>query len=148
MNISLLIVFPVLKEILTFWLCICVSSHESTDTMMSFIVVCWISYVKLLLFSQFCVEKVEDVDLLIRKAERCLDAGADMIVIDADDVCMYPDSLRADIIAKIIGRLGLEKTMFEASDARTSEWFVKRYGPRVCSFFWYLCSMQKNNSTN
>lgn len=80
---------------------------------------------------------MEDVDLLIRKAERCLDAGADMIAIDADDVCMYPDSLRADIIAKIIGRLGLEKTMFEASDARTSEWFVKRYGPRVCFFSWY-----------
>lgn len=80
---------------------------------------------------------MEDVDLLIRKAERCLDAGADMITIDADDVCMYPDTLRADIIAKIIGRLGLEKTMFEVSDARTSEWFVKRYGPRVCFCSWY-----------
>lgn len=80
-------------------------------------------------------ELVEDVDLLIRRAERCLEAGADMIMIDADDVCTYADSLRTDIIAKIIGRLGLEKTMFEASNANTSEWFVKRYGPRVCSHF-------------
>ncbi|RZR79765.1 hypothetical protein BHM03_00005572, partial [Ensete ventricosum] len=47
--------------------------------------------------------------------ERCLEAGADMIMIDADDVCKYADSLRSDVIAKIIGRLGLEKTMFEAS---------------------------------
>ncbi|TVU08576.1 hypothetical protein EJB05_41985 [Eragrostis curvula] len=79
-------------------------------------------------------ERVEDVDLLIRRAERCLEAGADMIMIEADDVCQRADSLRADVIAKIVGRLGLEKTMFEASNAKTSEWFVKRYGPRVNLF--------------
>ncbi|WOL17769.1 protein HEAT-STRESS-ASSOCIATED 32 [Canna indica] len=79
-------------------------------------------------------EIVEDVDLLIRRAERCLEAGADMIMIDADDVCKYAESLRADIIAKIIGRLGLEKTMFEASNNKTSEWFVKSYGPKVNLF--------------
>lgn len=79
-------------------------------------------------------ETVEDVDLLIRRAERCLEAGADMIMIDADDVCQYADSVRADIIAKVIGRLGLEKTMFEASNADTSEWFIKQYGPKVNLF--------------
>ncbi|KAI3957167.1 hypothetical protein MKW98_002794 [Papaver atlanticum] len=79
-------------------------------------------------------EIVEDTDLLIRRAERCLEAGADMIMIDADDVCKYADSLRADIVAKIISRLGLEKTMFEASNSKISEWFVKRYGPRVNLF--------------
>ncbi|KAM3193460.1 hypothetical protein ACQJBY_070209 [Aegilops geniculata] len=79
-------------------------------------------------------ERVEDIDLLIRRAERCLEAGADMIMIDADDVCQRADSLRADIIAKIVGRLGLERTMFETSGANTSEWFVKRYGPRVNLF--------------
>ncbi|KAF8029981.1 hypothetical protein BT93_E2414 [Corymbia citriodora subsp. variegata] len=78
-------------------------------------------------------EFVEDVDLLIRRAERCLEAGADIIMIDADDVC-NADAVRADIIAKIVGRLGLEKTMFEASNARTSEWFIQRYGPRVNLF--------------
>ncbi|KAM3213754.1 hypothetical protein ACQJBY_066267 [Aegilops geniculata] len=79
-------------------------------------------------------ERVEDIDLLIRRAERCLEAGADMIMIDADDVCQRADSLRADVIAKIVGRLGLERTMFETSGANTSEWFVKRYGPRVNLF--------------
>ena len=84
--------------------------------------------------SLFPADFVEDVDLLIRRAERCLEAGADMIMIDADDVCRHVDSVRADIIAKIIGHLGLERTMFEASNPRTSEWFVKHYGPRVrCS---------------
>ncbi|KAK6283641.1 hypothetical protein POUND7_002593 [Theobroma cacao] len=79
-------------------------------------------------------EFVEDVDLLIRMAERCLEAGADMIMIDADDLCKQADSVRADIIAKVIGRLGLEKTMFEASNAKASEWFVKQYGPKVNLF--------------
>ncbi|KAK8524376.1 hypothetical protein V6N12_029242 [Hibiscus sabdariffa] len=79
-------------------------------------------------------ELVEDVELLIRRAERCLEAGADMIMIDADDLCKHADSVRADVIAKVVGRLGLEKTMFEASNARASEWFVKQYGPRVNLF--------------
>ncbi|KAK7252228.1 hypothetical protein RIF29_36038 [Crotalaria pallida] len=79
-------------------------------------------------------ELVEDVDLLIRRAERCLEAGADMIMIDADDVSKHADNMRADIIAKIIGRLGIEKTMFEASNPRTSEWFIKQYGPKVNLF--------------
>ncbi|KDO75615.1 hypothetical protein CISIN_1g022296mg [Citrus sinensis] len=69
-----------------------------------------------------------------RRAERCLEAGADMIMIDSDDVCKHADSLRADIIAKVIGRLGLEKTMFEATNPRTSEWFIRRYGPKVNLF--------------
>ncbi|XP_074272087.1 protein HEAT-STRESS-ASSOCIATED 32 [Silene latifolia] len=77
---------------------------------------------------------VEDVDLLIRKAERCLEAGADMISIDAADVCQQAESLRTDIIAKIIGRLGIERTIFEATDARTSEWFISQYGPKVNLF--------------
>ncbi|CAI9087723.1 OLC1v1021869C2 [Oldenlandia corymbosa var. corymbosa] len=79
-------------------------------------------------------EFVEDVNFLIRRAERCLEAGADMIMIDAADVCQQADSVRADIIAKIIGRLGIEKTMFEASNPQTSEWFVKQYGPKVNLF--------------
>lgn len=81
--------------------------------------------------SPIFTELVEDVDLLIRRAERCLEAGADMIMIDADDLCKHADSVRADLIAKVIGRLGLEKTMFDASNARASEWFVKQYGPKV-----------------
>ncbi|KAL5579173.1 hypothetical protein UlMin_011615 [Ulmus minor] len=79
-------------------------------------------------------EFVEDVDLLIRMAERCLEVGADVIMIEEEDVCNNVDSVRADIIAKIIGRLGIERTMFEASNPRTSEWFIKHYGPNVNLF--------------
>lgn len=77
---------------------------------------------------------VEDVHLLVKRAERCLEAGADMIMIDAEDVCQSADMLRADIVAKIIGRLGIEKTMFEASNDKTSAWFIRQYGPKVNLF--------------
>ncbi|KAL5162730.1 Protein HEAT-STRESS-ASSOCIATED 32 [Glycine soja] len=70
----------------------------------------------------------------VKRAERCIEAGADMIMIDADDVSKHADNMRADIIAKIIGRLGIEKTMFEASNQRISEWFIKQYGPNVNLF--------------
>nr|GFA80959.1 heat shock cognate 70 kDa protein-like [Tanacetum cinerariifolium] len=37
---------------------------------------------------------------LIRRAERCLKAGADMISIDVEGVCRFAESFRSDIIAK------------------------------------------------
>ncbi|KAL9255071.1 HEAT-STRESS-ASSOCIATED 32-like protein [Drosera capensis] len=79
-------------------------------------------------------EFVQDVDFLIGRAERFLEAGADMIMIDAEDVCQHADSMRGDIIAKIVGCLGIEKTMFDASDAKTFEWLIRQYGPKVNQF--------------
>ena len=52
---------------------------------------------------------MEDIDSLITRAERCFEA-------------------RANMIAMVIKRLGLEKTMFEASNSKNSEWFIKQYG--------------------
>ncbi|GJY40358.1 protein heat-stress-associated 32 [Tanacetum coccineum] len=67
------------------------------------------------------LQRMGHIDVLIRRVERCLEAGADMISIDAEDVCRYADSVTADIIATVIGRLGLEKTMLEASNSKTSQ---------------------------
>nr|GEW91712.1 protein heat-stress-associated 32 [Tanacetum cinerariifolium] len=66
-----------------------------------------------------------DIDVLIRRAERCLKARADMISIDAEGVWRFAEFVRLDIIAKVIGHLGLEKTMFEGSNSKTSEWLLE-----------------------
>jgi phosphosulfolactate synthase (CoM biosynthesis protein A) len=58
-------------------------------------------------------------------AQRCLEAGADY-----NDWCRWQ---LQDVIATVAGRLGLGMTMFEASNAKTAEWFIKRYGPKVYS---------------
>ncbi|RXH99329.1 hypothetical protein DVH24_011654 [Malus domestica] len=68
-------------------------------------------------------EFVEDVDLLITRAERCLEAGADMRTIDADDVRKDAGSMHADIIAKVIGRLATfpVQTLIEEVEAMATQ---------------------------
>ncbi|CAN6546614.1 unnamed protein product [Malus baccata var. baccata] len=68
-------------------------------------------------------EFVEDVDLLITRAERCLEAGADMRTIDADEVCKHAGSMHADIIAKVIGRLATfpVQTLIEEVEAMATQ---------------------------
>ena len=41
------------------------------------------------------------------------------------------ETWRTDVVAKIIGQLGLEKVMFEAADPKVFEWYIKNYGNRV-----------------
>ncbi|KAJ7548814.1 hypothetical protein O6H91_07G028300 [Diphasiastrum complanatum] len=79
-------------------------------------------------------EGKKDVDWLIKRAERWLEAGADMIMIDSEGLTKNVNPWRTDIIAKIIGRLGLDKTMFEAAEPRVFEWFIKNYGSTVNLF--------------
>ena len=75
-----------------------------------------------------------DPNWVIKRAERYLEAGADMIMIDADGLISSLDNLRSDLVAKLIERLGVEKIMFEANDPTVSEWFITNYGPKVsCS---------------
>ncbi|KAI3780548.1 hypothetical protein L2E82_10532 [Cichorium intybus] len=51
-----------------------------------------------------------------------------------EDVCKYVDSVRSDIIAKVIGRLGLGKAMLETLNAKTPEWFIKQFGTNLNLF--------------
>lgn len=83
--------------------------------------------------SGLCSGKV-DPNWVVKRAERYLEAGADMIMIDSNGLMSSLDNLRSDLVAKIIERLGVEKIMFEANDPTVSEWFIKNYGPKVsCS---------------
>lgn len=72
-----------------------------------------------------------DLDWVIRRAERYLEAGADMIMVNSDGLTNSTNNCHTDLVAKIIERLGLEKIMFEANDPNVSEWFIQNYGPKV-----------------
>ncbi|MCO5554448.1 hypothetical protein L7F22_007978 [Adiantum nelumboides] len=76
----------------------------------------------------------KEMDALIKKAERFLEAGADMIMFDADGITKGVDEWRTDLVAKMIGRLGLQKIMFEADEPESVQWFVSKYGPGVNLF--------------
>ncbi len=79
-------------------------------------------------------EGTRDPQWVIDQARRCLDAGADTIMIESEGITESVTAWRTDVVAKIIQALGLERTMFEAADPPVFEWYVKNYGAEVNLF--------------
>lgn len=79
-------------------------------------------------------EGTRDPEWAIQQAQRFLDAGAYMIMIESEGITENVKVWRTDVVAKIINRLGLEKVMFEAADPEVFAWYIKNYGPEVNLF--------------
>ncbi len=79
-------------------------------------------------------EGTGDPDRAIRLAQRFLDAGAYMIMIESEGITENVHSWRTDVPAKIADRLNLENVMFEAADPEVFAWYIKQYGPEVNLF--------------
>lgn len=79
-------------------------------------------------------EGTRDVGHLINQAERFIDAGAYMIMIESEGITEQVTKWRTDVISSIINSLGLEKIMFEAADPEVFSWYLKNYGPEVNLF--------------
>lgn len=79
-------------------------------------------------------EGTQDPEWVIRQAQRFLDAGAYMIMIESEGITESVRTWRTDVAARIINRLGLENVMFEAADPAVFEWYVKTYGSDVNLF--------------
>jgi phosphosulfolactate synthase (CoM biosynthesis protein A) len=75
-----------------------------------------------------------DPEWPIRLAQRFLDAGAYLIMIESEGITENVNVWRTDVPAKIIATLGLEKVMFEAADPEVFAWYIKNYGPEVNLF--------------
>ncbi|MBU6463404.1 MAG: phosphosulfolactate synthase [Bradyrhizobium sp.] len=83
---------------------------------------------------ELAAEGTKDVGWLIAQAERALDAGADIIMIESEGITENVNTWRTDVVARIINQLGLEKVMFEGADPPVFEWYVKHYGNEVNLF--------------
>jgi phosphosulfolactate synthase (CoM biosynthesis protein A) len=79
-------------------------------------------------------EGTRAVELAIAQASRFLDAGASMIMIESEGITENVTTWRTDVVAKIVGALGLEQVMFEAADPEVFAWYIKNYGPEVNLF--------------
>lgn len=79
-------------------------------------------------------EGISDPDWAIQRAKKHIDAGAYMIMIESEGITESVRTWRTDVISKIIGELGLEKTMFEAAEPDVFGWYIKNYGPEVNLF--------------
>jgi phosphosulfolactate synthase (CoM biosynthesis protein A) len=75
-----------------------------------------------------------DADWAIRLAQRFLDAGAELIMIESEGITENVTRWRTDVAARIVDALGLERVMFEAADPDVFAWYVKNYGPEVNLF--------------
>ena len=79
-------------------------------------------------------EGTRDPEWAISQAQRFLDAGAYMIMIESEGITENVKTWRTDVPAKIANKLGIEKVMFEAADPEVFAWYIKNYGPEVNLF--------------
>jgi phosphosulfolactate synthase (CoM biosynthesis protein A) len=75
-----------------------------------------------------------DVGQAIELAQRHLDAGAHMIMIESEGITEQVREWRTDVVARIAADLGIEQVMFEAADPQVFAWYVKNYGIDVNLF--------------
>jgi phosphosulfolactate synthase (CoM biosynthesis protein A) len=75
-----------------------------------------------------------DPEWPIRLAQRFLEAGAYLIMIESEGITENVKIWRTDVVARIIGALGIEKVMFEAADPEVFAWYIKNYGSEVNLF--------------
>ena len=79
-------------------------------------------------------EGTRDPEWAIMQAERFLEAGAYMIMIESEGITENVKVWRTDVPAKIVNALGLDKVMFEAAEPEVFAWYIKNYGPEVNLF--------------
>jgi phosphosulfolactate synthase (CoM biosynthesis protein A) len=83
---------------------------------------------------ELAAEGTGDPEWAISRAQRFLDAGAYMIMIESEGITENVRTWRTDVPGRIVNRLGLEKVMFEAADPDVFGWYIKNYGPEVNLF--------------
>lgn len=83
---------------------------------------------------ELAAEGTRDPEWAIRQAERLLDAGSEMIMVESEGITENVKTWRSDVVAKFVSALGIEHLMFEAADPEVFSWYVKSYGPTVNLF--------------
>jgi phosphosulfolactate synthase (CoM biosynthesis protein A) len=84
--------------------------------------------------AEIAAEGIRDAGWAIGLARRCLDAGADHIMLESEGITENVEAPRTDVIARVVDGLGLEEVMFEAADPAVFAWYVKTYGPDINLF--------------
>lgn len=83
---------------------------------------------------ELAAEGTRDVGWTVQLARSCLEAGAEIIMIESEGITENVDSWRTDVVATLARELGIEHLMFEAADPEVFAWYIKNYGPTVNLF--------------
>ncbi|ASK64528.1 phosphosulfolactate synthase [Brachybacterium avium] len=84
--------------------------------------------------AELAAEGAKDVGDLIERANRTLEAGADIVMIESEGITENVTDWNTSAVASIINGVGLENVMFEAADGPVFEWYIKHYGNEVNLF--------------
>jgi len=79
-------------------------------------------------------EGTRDPEWAIYQAERLMNAGAYMIMIESEGITENVHAWRTGVVARFVSKIGLQNLMFEAADPEVFAWYVKNYGPEVNLF--------------
>jgi len=79
-------------------------------------------------------EGTRSVEQAVKLAERYLDTGVKMVMIESEGITENVRTWRTDAADRIVNALGLENVMFEAADPAVFGWYVKNFGPEVNVF--------------
>jgi len=83
---------------------------------------------------QLEAEAPRGIDEVIRMAERYFAIGIPLVMVESEGLTEGVRTPRVDLIARLVGALGADRLMFEASDPPVFTWYVKNYGPDVNLF--------------
>lgn len=70
----------------------------------------------------------------IEEGRRHLEAGADLLMVEAEGITEEVHEWRTDVAYRIANELGIENLVFEAPGPEMFEWYVKNFGPNVNLF--------------
>jgi phosphosulfolactate synthase (CoM biosynthesis protein A) len=79
-------------------------------------------------------EGTRDPRWALEQAQRQIDAGAYLIMLESEGITENVERWRTDAITTMVSGMGLEKLMFEAADPEVFAWYIKTYGPEVNLF--------------
>jgi phosphosulfolactate synthase (CoM biosynthesis protein A) len=79
-------------------------------------------------------EGQQDPSMAIQEGERHLDAGAELLMVEAEGITEEVHDWRTDVVYELANELGMENLVFEAPGPEMFEWYVKNFGPNVNLF--------------
>ncbi len=76
----------------------------------------------------------QDPEMAIEEGKRHLDAGAELLMVEAEGITEEVHEWRTDVVYEIADELGMENCVFEAPGPEMFEWYIKNFGPNVNLF--------------
>ena len=76
----------------------------------------------------------QDPEQAIEEGRRHLEAGANLLMVEAEGITEEVVEWRTDVAYQIANGLGIENLVFEAPGPEMFEWYIKNFGPEINLF--------------